>query len=152
MTDRVRGWGLVTAQLALLGILVLAPTGTAWALPGWARAAGSIGRIVGAAAIVVGAVGLGRGASVHPAPTAEAVLRTNGAYRFARHPIYTGVLVLGAAMVVTGRSVVHLAAWVALLAVLTVKARFEEGLLAARFPGYPAYASRTGRFLPRRQR
>lgn len=148
MTDRWRGWLLVSAQFVLLAILVLTPTATAWPLPAVARAVGTIGRIAGAAAIVFGAVRLGVGASVHPAPTASATLRTDGAYRYARHPIYTGVLMLGAAMVLTGRSMVHLAAWAALLGVLAVKARFEERLLTERFPDYPTYAAMTRRFLP----
>jgi protein-S-isoprenylcysteine O-methyltransferase Ste14 len=148
VTDRARGWVLVSAQFALLGILVVAPTGTAWALPDAARALGVLGRIVGVAAIVLGGFRLGVGASVHPAPTTKAVLRTTGPYRWTRHPIYTGVLVFGAALALTGRSILHVAAWAALLGVLTTKARFEERLLAERFPDYPAYARRTRRFLP----
>jgi protein-S-isoprenylcysteine O-methyltransferase Ste14 len=150
MTDRARGWALVSAQFALLAVLVLAPTGTAWALPAPVEALGTAGRVVGGAAILIGAAQLGLAASVHPAPTDTATLRTDGAYRFVRHPIYTGVLVLGAAIALTGCSLLHLAAWAALLGVLVVKARFEERLLVARFPGYPDYARRTGRFLPRR--
>lgn len=148
MTDRLRGWLLVTAQFVLLGVLVAAPTGSAWSLPGPVRTLGTIGQIAGAAAIVLGVVRLGVAASVHPAPTTNAVLRTDGAYCYARHPICTGVLILGAAMALTGRSLLHLAAWAVLLGVLTVKARFEERLLTERFAGYPAYAAGTGRFLP----
>jgi protein-S-isoprenylcysteine O-methyltransferase Ste14 len=148
VTDRFRGWVLVGTQFALLAILVVAPTGTAWALPDAIRTLGTLGRVIGATAIVLGGLRLGLAASVHPAPTAKAVLRTSGAYRWARHPIYTGVLVLGAALALTGRSFVHVAAWAALLGVLTSKARFEERLLTDRFPDYPAYARRTRRFLP----
>lgn len=32
---------------------------------------------------------------------------------------------------------------------LHAKARFEEGLLCARFQGYPAYAARVPRYVPR---
>lgn len=146
--DRTRGWLLVGAQMALLGLLVGWPTGDLWPLPAALRTVGTLGRVVGALAILIGAIRLGWAASVHPAPTASARLRTDGPYRFVRHPIYSGVLVLAGAMALTGRSVAHLGAWAALLAVLSVKARFEERLLAARFEGYRAYAARTGRFLP----
>lgn len=149
LTDRTRGWALVASQFALLTVLVFAPTGTAWPLPPALQAIGTAGRVVGALAIVVGAARLGRGASIHPAPTPGATLRTDGPYRFVRHPIYTGVLVFGAALALTGRSLLHLVAWATLVAVLTVKARFEERLLAARFPGYAGYARATGRFVPR---
>lgn len=148
MTDRLRGWLLVGAQFALLGVLVLAPTGTAWGLPDGLHLVGTVMRLAGAGLIVIGAIRLGVAASVHPAPTTNAVLRTDGAYRYARHPIYTGVLVLGAAMVLTGRSLFHVAAWVVLLGVLTIKSRFEERLLSERFPDYGRYVQRTRRFLP----
>ena len=148
MTDRLRGWLLVAAQFALLAVLVLAPTGTAWAVPDGARLLGTAGRILGVALIVLGATRLGTAASVHPAPTEQAVLRTGGAYRYARHPIYTGVLILAAAITITAASVLHVVAWAALLGVLSVKARFEERLLIEHFPDYTAYAKRTRRFLP----
>lgn len=146
--ERLRGWLLVGGQFVLLGVLVAAPAGTLWSLPDQLRAAGTLGRAVGAAAIVVGAEWLGRAASVHPAPSPSALLRVSGPYRYVRHPIYTGVLVLAGAMVLTGRSVLHLVAFATLVVVLIAKARFEEALLAERFPDYPAYARRTRRFLP----
>lgn len=147
-SDRARGWLLVAAQLGLLALLVLAPTGKAWPLPPVVQAVGTVGRVLGGVAIVVGSLRLGRAASVHPEPTGRAALRTDGPYRFVRHPIYTGVLVLGAALALTGRSPLHVVAWAALLAVISVKARFEERLLTERFDGYAEYARRTGRFVP----
>jgi protein-S-isoprenylcysteine O-methyltransferase Ste14 len=41
------------------------------------------------------------------------------------------------------------AAGVALVGVLVLKYRVEDGLLARRFPGYDAYRRRTGALLPR---
>lgn len=146
MTDRLRGSLLVAAQFALLAVLV--PTGTTWAVPDVARLAGTVGRTTGAALIVLGGIRLGAAASVHPAPTTEARLRTDGAYRYARHPIYTGVLVLGAAIALTARSPSHLVAWAALPGVLSLRSRFEDGLLTERFPDYPAYMPQTRRFVP----
>lgn len=138
----------MAAQFSLLGILALAPTSTLWSLPESASAAATVGRLIGGVVILVGAARLDLAASVHPAPTVTARLQTTGAYRYARHPIYTGVLILATALVVGGRSFLHIAAWTALVLVLNLKARFEERLLAQRFPDYPWYAARTGRFLP----
>lgn len=148
MTDQTRGWLLVTGQLALLAALVFTPTAHDWQVPGVVRGVGTAGRVLGAAAIVAGAVQLGRAARVHPAPASSAVLRTTGLYRHVRHPIYTGVLMLAAAIAATAGTVIHLGMWGALLVLLTVKARFEERLLTETFPTYPAYAQTTGRFLP----
>jgi protein-S-isoprenylcysteine O-methyltransferase Ste14 len=147
--DSLRGWLLVGCQAVLLVALLLVPTGEAWPVPGPMRMAGTIGRIGGFAAIAVGALQLGRSLRVHPAPAAGAVLRTAGLYRWVRHPIYGGVLLLAVAIAATSGSVVHLVLWAALVAVLTVKAHLEERLLRRRFPGYATYARTTGRFLPR---
>ena len=152
VSSRFQGWLLVGAQFVLLAVLALVPAGEAWPLPSWARTAGSLLRGVGAALIVIGALRLGLAASIFPAPTASATLRTTGPYRLVRHPIYTGVLVFAAAMTVSARSIIAALAWITLLTVLHVKARFEEGLLVRRFPEYRSYARATGRFLPRLSR
>jgi protein-S-isoprenylcysteine O-methyltransferase Ste14 len=73
-------------------------------------------------------------------------------YRYVRHPIYTGVLVLAAGIAVRGGSVLHLIAWTMLVAVIAAKARLEERLLVQRFPDYAAYMAATNRFVPRRPR
>lgn len=149
LSARTVGWVLVGAQAGLLLLLAVAPNGSSWPVPGPVQLAGTVLRWVGGAAILVGAVRLGAGVSVHPAPTASAELRTSGPYRFVRHPIYTGVLLLAGGIAVTAASPVALVVSAALVAVLSVKVRFEERLLARRFPGYDAYARSTPRFLPR---
>jgi protein-S-isoprenylcysteine O-methyltransferase Ste14 len=148
-SDRAVGWLLVTAQFVLLAVIVLGPTGGAWQLPSWAALLARAAEVSGLAVILLGALQLGRAASVHPAPTATARLRTGGLYRLARHPIYTGVLLFATGETLRSRSVVSLIAAVALVAVLNIKTRIEERMLAARFPDYPAYARTTGRFAPR---
>lgn len=104
--------------------------------------------MVGIAAIVLGIVRLGRRARVHPAPGAAAVLRTDGPYRFVRHPIYSGVLVWAAGTAFSTASLVGVAAFAALTVTLNAKARLEERLLVQRFPDYADYARRTPRFVP----
>jgi protein-S-isoprenylcysteine O-methyltransferase Ste14 len=148
VTDATRGWLLVTAQFGLLAVLVLGPSGQVWTVTGPLRTAGSVLRWAGLAAIVLGVLRLGRGFSVHPVPTAIAVLRTDGLYRVVRHPIYSGVLLLAAGMAATAGSFLAITAFAFLVLVLSAKARFEEGLLAERFPDYAAYARRTPRFVP----
>jgi protein-S-isoprenylcysteine O-methyltransferase Ste14 len=148
VSDARRGWLLVAAQFGLLAVLVLGPSGEAWTVAGPLRTAGSALRPAGLAAVVLGALRLGRGASVHPAPTAVAVLRTEGLYRFVRHPIYGGVLLLAAGITATTGSLLAVAAFAVLVPVLHTKTRFEERLLAERFPDYATYARRTPRFVP----
>lgn len=148
-SDRATGWLLVAAQFLLLAALVFLANGGAWGVPPWLRASGTVLRGLGVAAIAWGGLQLGRAASVHPEPTGAAVLRVDGAYRWVRHPIYAGVLVLGVSIAATSASAAKVLVALALTMVLNAKARSEERLLACRFPAYPDYAARTPRFVPR---
>lgn len=72
---------------------------------------------------------------------------SHGLYRFIRHPIYTGDLLLLIGYQLALRS------WLVAVAVLLVpvvlrQAVREEGLLLHRLPGYDRYCSRTKRFIP----
>ena len=83
-----------------------------------------------------------------PAPADGARLITSGPYRRVRHPIYTAVLTVAAAVVGDAPDAWRIAVWVLLAAILVGKIRVEERLLAARFPEYAEYARRTSRLIP----
>lgn len=73
-------------------------------------------------------------------------LVTSGPYRLARHPIYTVYLLINAGILLRHLTVpltLVLAGWVALL---LVRVRYEEGVLAAAFPEYPEYRRRVRAF------
>jgi protein-S-isoprenylcysteine O-methyltransferase Ste14 len=74
-------------------------------------------------------------------------LVTHGIYRYVRHPIYTGDLLLLLGLELALNSWLVLGVCIPLLIVLR-QAMAEEALLAQAFPGYDAYRARTGRFLP----
>lgn len=143
---------LVAVQLLLLGALVLLPRGAAWPTPAPLLAVAGAGAVVGAVIMLVGGTALGRGLTAVPLPNAHAVLRTGGLYRWVRHPIYSGLLLLTASVTLASGSVARLVVLALLVALLTVKARWEEVRLTRRFPGYAEYAARTPRFVPRRVR
>jgi len=58
------------------------------------------------------------------------------------------VLMAAAAAAVKSHQSVDAGLWLALLAVLLVKAGIEERALMIRFPDYQAYKARTNKFLP----
>jgi protein-S-isoprenylcysteine O-methyltransferase Ste14 len=72
-----------------------------------------------------------------------------GPYRFVRHPIYTGMLVMFFATALVQR---HLAGFVGLLLIFAsfwIKLGFEESLMLQQFPErYAAYRQRTKRIIP----
>jgi protein-S-isoprenylcysteine O-methyltransferase Ste14 len=73
-------------------------------------------------------------------------LVTSGPYRLARHPIYTVYLLINAGILLRHLTVpfaIVLTVWVALL---LVRVRYEEGVLASAFPDYPEYRRRVRAF------
>lgn len=109
--------------------------------------------------LVVGVLGLGlwgwavvtmrlRQISMQPDVSDGADLVTHGPFRFIRHPMYSGLTLFLLACVLAPFQWWRLSLWIALLAVLNLKAGVEERLLVEQFPGYSDYCRRTKRILP----
>ena len=143
---------LVAGQFVLIAILVLLPGRHDWPVPAVLTVVCSVATVLGLAVMVIGATGLGRGLTATPLPNAHAQLRTGGLYRFARHPIYSGLMLTMGSITVASGSGFRLLTLGVLVLLLTVKARWEETRLTERFEGYASYAARTPRFVPIRLR
>ena len=146
--ERRTAWLLVLGQFGLLALLVFLPHSDAWTLPLAITRTAEVAGAVGIVLMVVAGTALGRGLTAAPLPNSHAELRTGGLYRFVRHPIYTGLLLLALALMLTSGSLWTTAACAALVVLINAKARWEERHLARRFPGYAAYAAGTPRFIP----
>ena len=146
--EHVAAWTLVALQLVLLAGLVWFPGERAWPVSGWLVAAASVMIATAAVFAVAGALRLGAGLTASPLPSAAAQLRTTGMYACVRHPIYTGLLLGGAGVVLLGGRTSRVWVWFALFALLWGKTLLEERKLAARFPGYRDYAASTPRLVP----
>jgi protein-S-isoprenylcysteine O-methyltransferase Ste14 len=85
---------------------------------------------------------------VAPEPKAGGHLITSGPYRWLRHPIYTGMLLLFIGLFLRKPTAAVGIASAVMVAFLMVKAAFEEELLQARYPEYTAYRTRTWGVLP----
>ena len=86
--------------------------------------------------------------SILPEPTANAILITNGPYRFIRHPMYTAVL-LGSTGILTQQFTwLRLAIFIALVITLLVKLSWEEKMLSQKFEAYKNYMKQTKRIMP----
>jgi protein-S-isoprenylcysteine O-methyltransferase Ste14 len=141
------GTALVVAQFGLI-LLCLLPLGPVIG-PGLLRPAGVACLVLAAAVGGWALISMGADTRVHPVPDPQADLRMSGIYAWIRHPMYTAVLLscLGVTLI-TGR-VLSLLALVALLVVLHVKGRFEDGLLSARFGDqHREYAARVPAMVP----
>ncbi len=154
MWDKV----LVTLQLLLLSVLFLAPSldkyfgGPHFSVPFH----GSL-QIVAVGGITVafvflilgGALRLGKYARVHPEPMKNAPLQTTGAYRFSRHPMYSGILLGAFFWTLFLTSYLALACSILLTLILSLKARREEQYLKnIHGKAYTEYMKIVGRFAP----
>lgn len=87
--------------------------------------------------------------SVFPTPTEKAVLLTHGFFRYSRHPIYSGIL-----MVVFGYALYKYSIYKLLIASLLLiwfylKSTYEEKQLSQKFNLYKEYQDKVGRFFPK---
>jgi len=146
--QRRTAWTLVAIQFTLIAILVLLPGGDEWPVTSALQLSGAIGSWAGIVIMVIAGLSLGRGLTAAPLPNAHAQLRTNGMYRFTRHPIYSGLLLFAVARGVASGNAVTAVAAVLLIVLINFKVRWEEQRLNERFPDYAAYARRTPRFVP----
>lgn len=148
MSRHTVGWAFVGAQIALLVLLVVSPSGDDWSTPGWLMGLGWLVSVLGVVIAVAAGLRLGAALTPTPVPTDRGDLTTHGLYRYVRHPIYTGVLAVVLGIVLRSGSTVTALIGLALLAFFTVKARWEEGQLRDAYLDYAAYAARTPRFVP----
>jgi len=154
MNNSLKGNLLVLGQFILLGFLILYPRSEV-SYGSYAFLVTSVTAVLvldGVVILGLSFLALGKSLTAHPIPAKQGVLVTDGLYKFARHPIYTGVLALGAGMTLAGGLFPHILFFVALVILLNYKASFEEQLLRARYEGYASYAVKTGRFLPKLKR
>lgn len=138
----------VAVQAVLLATLVLLPGGDDFDIPEWLRILADIVFWAGIAVAVVAAASLGRALTATPVPNGSGELRTGGLYRFARHPIYSGVIVLVVAIAARSGNWWTLVLAVGTIAFFVVKSSWEERRLTERFDEYAAYSATTGRFFP----
>jgi len=141
--SRGRGW--VVAQFALMALIA-----AAWFLPPrWPEGADRSLDVLGVCLALAGAAlagwavrALGESLTTLPAPRAGAALVQSGPYRWVRHPIYCGGLLLfGGLSLVFSVPALLLTGALALL--WQRKASLEERLLVERYPNYASYRRRT---------
>jgi protein-S-isoprenylcysteine O-methyltransferase Ste14 len=110
--------------------------------------AGIVVALAGLALVIWARVSLGGAFTMFPQPKQRDAPVSSGAYRFARHPMYGGILVLLTGLALA-RSLPALVLVVALALLWWRKSLEEERRLDAAFPGYREYRARTPhRFFP----
>jgi protein-S-isoprenylcysteine O-methyltransferase Ste14 len=146
-TSTRKSTAYATIQIALLCAFAAAvffgPTHFLFAARGIPRAMGSVLCVAGLVLMSLGFYSLGRAVQISPAPRPGAVLVTRGVYRRFRHPLYTAIVLFLVGTFLRRPTPMIGATAIIVVSFLTVKARFEEKLLAARYSNYAEYKKRT---------
>ena len=146
--DVAIAWGLVAVQAALIIAILIVPVGDAWSLPPIVAAASTTLTWAGIGLLIWAIAVFGRGVTPSPLPSQKAELRTRGPYRWIRHPMYTGVILLMTGATIDRRSWLAAALWIALVGFLVFKAHWEERRLVETYPGYEDYRRAVSAFIP----
>ena len=140
-----RGGGWVALQLSLIAVVFVVGV----TAPGWPDGAHWWVKGIGVACVVAGAIvfvsairTLGAAMTQFPKPNERGALVVDGPYAVVRHPVYSGAILLigGIALALSPWALVPTAV---LAFVWALKARVEERLLTARYPGYATYCEHT---------
>ena len=151
MNNRLKGNLLVLGQFILIGLLIFYPSSglNTGAFTVFLSSLSILLLLAGFVILGLSALALGKSLTAHPIPGKNAVLVTDGLYRFVRHPIYSGVILVGIGLTISGGFFPHAIFLIALVLLLNYKASFEEALLTKTYAGYADYSKKTGRFVPR---
>ncbi|MFT6973633.1 MAG: protein-S-isoprenylcysteine O-methyltransferase Ste14 [Pontimonas sp.] len=142
------GWALVGVQWGILAALVVLPAGFLW--PQGSIVASVAAVFVATGILIVVLAGLRLRTQLCPSavPKDGGLFATEGICRYIRHPVYTGMLVASAGIVLWGASPGHVVGWLALLGVSTLKSHREEATLLEKHPEYAQHHEVSGRFFP----
>jgi protein-S-isoprenylcysteine O-methyltransferase Ste14 len=149
-----RGEWLVIIQLALIALVFFGPPtikgwpSTPFPMPTLAMYGGAALIVVGGGLFVAGVLRLGTNLTPLPYPKSDATFVQTGPYRYVRHPVYSGGLLLAFGWALMRQSWLTLFYGAALLVFLDFKSRHEERWLLERFPEYAEYRRRVRKLVP----
>jgi protein-S-isoprenylcysteine O-methyltransferase Ste14 len=149
-----RGEWYVLAQALLFLLVAFGPR--SWpGLPAFAPLPRALTTVLAVALLVTGFVlGISGGAwlrsnlSPFPYPRENATLVRTGPFRFVRHPMYSGAIMIALGWSFEVQGLLTLLYSILLFVLLDLKSRREEGWLNQRFPAYGEYQNRTRKLVP----
>jgi protein-S-isoprenylcysteine O-methyltransferase Ste14 len=149
-----KGAGYVLLQGILIGLILFGPRGFlllplvlhSW-LP-YLQVLGTVICIFGLLLSLIAALNLGKNLTPLPCPKDGSELVQLGLYRFVRHPIYFGVLLVGFGWLLIYPYILILFYVIALAIFFEFKTSLEERWLLVRFPAYADYRKKVKKLLP----
>lgn len=143
-----RGELWVVLQFVIFALILVAPKIEAFSFPLWLRIFGGMLILAGGILGSLGVLSLGRNLSPFPKPIQGGQLVRGGAYRFVRHPIYSGLIFASLGWAVLTDTLLGVGLTIVLFVFFDLKSRREERWLADAYPDYPQYKQRVRKLIP----
>lgn len=140
-----KDFALVAMQL-LLFIGYLLPVDGSFGFSVDVQNAGFLLFVFGTVIVLLALLQLNKNASPFPTPGNSAVLIQNGLYKWVRHPIYSGIILMLLGYSVYQNSIYKGCITALLMLLFHFKTKYEEQQLIKKFPEYVAYKRKTGKF------
>lgn len=137
----------VGVQLVLFFAYIIPVTLTTINLPEWLAYSGLVILVMGLVLGLVALFQLNTKLSPFPTPVPNGKLITTGAYKLARHPIYTAVILAGLGYALYITSWYKIVITLVLLILFYYKSKYEEKLLIKNYSEYMTYKTKTRRFI-----
>ena len=142
-----KDYAFVSIQFLLFGIYAFEFL-PVYKFPILLRYLGALVAVIGVFIALVAILQIKKNITAFPTPPAEALLVTNGFYKFSRHPIYTGIILFLFGYGFFHNSISKLILASILVVLFYVKTKYEEEQLLQKFPDYKAYQNKVNRFFP----
>lgn len=149
-----KGLGYVLLQGVLIGLILFGPQGfllLPQSLDSWLpylQVLGAVICILGLLLSLAAALNLGANLTPLPCPKDDAQLVQLGFYRFVRHPIYSGVLLVGLGWLLIYPYALILVYVIVLTIFFEFKIKLEERWLLDKFPAYAEYCKKVKKLIP----
>lgn len=141
--DWYLAWSMVILQFTMLGLLIF--TGPVMPNNWWVVLMMVLGGLLGLWAIYT--IRLGN-LSISPYVREGGTMVAKGPYRFIRHPMYTGLILIAWALVVNYYTSTRLLFALILTTALVIKLHLEEMYLKKSFQPYSEYTTKTKKLIP----
>lgn len=110
---------------------------------------GGIVSLFGGLVLLFALLQLNTNLSPFPSPKRSAFLVKTGMYKYVRHPIYSGIILLFIGYAVYKASVYKMIIALLLLGLFYLKSKYEESKLKLHYKEYSQYCNETARFFPK---